>query len=81
MGNFSYIKAGFLFASPVMVEIYAWFTEYNRGNTITDVQKKYIQFISFVSPKLKTSLLLSYFSSALDTFDTLCEKIIDHQST
>ncbi|TXK99417.1 hypothetical protein BMR02_07670, partial [Methylococcaceae bacterium HT1] len=78
--NFAnYIKAGFLFASPVMVEIYAWFTEYNRGNTITDVQKKNIQFISFVSPKLKTSLLLSYFSSALDTFDTLCEKIIDHK--
>ena len=78
--NFAnYIKAGFLFASPVMVELYAWFTEYNRGGTVTDVQQKYTKFVEFVSPKLKTSLLLSYFSSALDTFDTLCEKIIDHK--
>jgi len=78
--NFAnYLKAGFLFASPVMVELYAWFTEYNRGDTVTDVQQKYTNFIRFISPKLKTSLLLSYFISALDTFDALCEKIIDHK--
>lgn len=74
----NYIKAGFLFASPVMVELYAWFTAFNRRSTVTHVQEKYLNFIEFVKPKIPASLLLAYFSSALDTFDTLCEKIIDH---
>ena len=78
--NFAnYTKAGFLFASPVMVELYAWFTEFNRGVRIIDVQDKYSKFMEFVTPKLRTSLLLSYFRNALDTFEILCEKIIDHK--
>jgi superfamily II DNA or RNA helicase len=81
--NFSnYVRAGFLFASPVMVEIYSWFTEFNRivnKNKIIDVQKKYASFMRFVAPKIQGSLMLCYFKDALDTFETLCEKIIDHQ--
>jgi len=74
--NFSnYIKAGLLFASPVMVELYRWFTEFNRQSSIANVQEKYSKFIEFVMPKIQHSLLLSYFKNALDTFETVCEKI------
>ena len=75
----NYIKTGFLFASPVMVEIYAWFTEFNRRSQLTDVQEKYAAFLQFVTPRIPGSLTLSYFKSALNTFETLCEKIIDHK--
>jgi superfamily II DNA or RNA helicase len=78
--NFAnYIKTGFLFASPVMVEIYAWFTEFKRKNTVADVQKKYADFILFVGPKIQSSLMLCYFKAAMDTFEAMCEKIIDHK--
>ena len=77
--NFSnYIKTGFVFSSPVMVEIYAWFTEFNRAVNIANAQEKYFKFYDFVSVRIKKSLLLSYFKNALDTFEVLCEKIIDH---
>lgn len=79
--NFSnYIKTGFLFASPVMVELYAWFTEFNRSSRIVDVQDKYAGFMEFVKSRIGDSLLLCYFKGALDTFETLCEKIIDHKT-
>lgn len=81
--NFAnYIKAGFLFASPVMVELYAWFTEFDRSSDIAgvhDVQNRYAGFMDFVAVNIKKSLLLAYFKSALDTFEILCEKIIDHK--
>jgi hypothetical protein len=78
--NFSnYIKTGFLFASPVMVELYAWFTTFNRESRAADVQDKYAHFMAFVASRIRNSLLLSYFKSALDTFEILCEKIIDHK--
>jgi len=78
--NFAnYIKTGFLFASPVMVELYAWFTECNRGRKVVGAEEKYTCFMEFVAPKIPDSLLLCYFKSALDTFDILCEKIIDHK--
>lgn len=84
--NFAnYIKAGFMFASPVVVELFAWFTEFNRLHASpkrvgeADVQKRYGAFVEFVSPKMPNSLMFSYFKAALDTFEVLCEKIIDHQ--
>lgn len=78
--NFAnYIKAGFLFASPVMVELYAWFTEFNLSNNVVGVQERYVDFIDFVGKRINDSLLLAYFKSALDTFEILCEKIIDHK--
>lgn len=75
----NYIKAGFLFASPVMVELYAWFTEFNRASSVVGVQERYAFFINFVAARIKKSLLLAYFKSALDTFEILCEKIVDHK--
>lgn len=78
--NFAnYIKTGFLFASPVMVELYAWFTEFDRSSNIAGVQERYAAFMAFVAARIKESLLLAYFKSALDTFEILCEKIIDHK--
>lgn len=78
--NFAnYVKTGFLFASPVMVELYAWFTEFNRSCGIAGVQERYAGFMAFVAARIKGSLLLSYFKSALDTFEILCEKIVDHK--
>lgn len=78
--NFAnYIKTGFLFASPVMVELYAWFTEFDRSSSIAGVQGRYAGFMAFVAARIKESLLLAYFKSALDTFEILCEKVIDHK--
>lgn len=79
--NFAnYLKTGFLFASPVMVEIYCWFTEFSRSNSDKDVQLRYRAFLEYVRRRLPQSLLLAYFKSALGTFETLCEKILDHKS-
>jgi len=76
----NYIKTGFLFASPVMVELYAWFTEFNRKNSnVVGAQDRYVCFIKFVAARIKKSLLLAYFKNALDTFEILCEKIVDHK--
>lgn len=75
----NYIKTGFLFASPVLVEIYCWFTEFNLIDETSDVQDKYYKFLRWVEPKISTSLMLSYFKSALESFDNLCGKIVDHQ--
>jgi len=75
----NYIKAGFLFASPVMVEIYCWFTEFNQAGNAGNVQDKYLGFIAFVRPKIRDSLLFSYFKNALETFEALCTKITDHK--
>lgn len=77
--NFAnYIKAGFLFASPVMVELYAWYTETNLGKG-QDVQGRYAMFMDHVRERITDSLLLAYFKSALDSFERLCGKIIDHK--
>lgn len=77
--NFAnYLKAGFLFASPVMVELYAWYKEFSRNNQDGGVQERYLAFLAFAEERIKTSLLLTYFKAALDTFEILCEKIVDH---
>jgi len=75
----NYIKAGFLFSSPVMVEIYCWFTVFNQVDNGGNAQEKYLSFIEFVRPKISESLLFSYFKNALETFDALCTKITDHK--
>lgn len=77
--NFShYIQAGFLFASPVMVELYSWFVEFRRTRSDKNAQSWYSGFYEFVRPLVKTSLMLRYFIAALESFDQLCGKIIDH---
>lgn len=80
--NFAnYIQAGFLHASPVIVELYCWFAEYRGKGRIANVQEWYRGFFEFVrQEKIKGSLLLRYFVSALETFEALCDKIIDHRA-
>lgn len=79
LGN--YLKAGYLFASPVMVELYCWFTEFSRNDVTTDVQKRYASFVTWVTPRLPGSLMLRYFAAAVETFEAMCEKITDHRLT
>lgn len=74
----NYVKAGFLFASPVMVELYCWFTEFNRSESGGDAQERYRRFTRWVTPKLSASLMYRYFVAALDTFESICGKICDH---
>lgn len=74
----SYVRTGFLFASPVIVELYGWFTTFARSNSATDAQQRYLEFMHWLGPKLPGSLALQYFSAALDSFEQICEKITDH---
>jgi hypothetical protein len=78
----NYIKAGFLFASPVMVELYGWHTRFQRslmpGEQHTNVQQRYRGFVAYASQRIEDSLLLRYFKEALDSFEQICGKIIDH---
>ncbi len=73
-----YLKNGFLFASPVIVELYCWYAEFcmigERGN----VEQRYLAFLDFINNKLKKSLALTYFRAALATFDVLCENWENH---
>lgn len=77
--NFSnYLKAGFLYASPVMVELYCWFVCFRQEHSERDVQASYRRFIEWVTPKIPFSILFKYFVDALRTFESLCGKIVDH---
>lgn len=75
--NFAnYLRTGYLFASPVMIELYCWFTEFSREPQKSEVQQRYQHFIEWVIPKLKNSLMQRYFVAAIETFETLCVKIV-----
>jgi hypothetical protein len=80
--NFAnYLKAGFLFASPVMIELYCWFTEFrqrseNRRNATANAQTRYLKFLRFADRRIDGSLMLRYFKDALHSFDRLCEKLV-----
>jgi hypothetical protein len=64
--NFAnYIKAGFLYASPVVVELYAWFVEYRQQTREREVQRAYRGFHDWVSLRVDGSLMLRYFTAAL----------------
>lgn len=82
--NFAnYLKAGFLFASPVVVELYVWYAKFEKelseNEKHANVQRRYLKFLRYVRKKIPSSLLLKYFISALATFEQLCTKIIDHE--
>jgi hypothetical protein len=75
----NYLNAGFLFASPVMIELYCW---YKCSERLTQgagsVQRRYSAFVDYARERMANSLLLRYFRDALATFDSLCGKITDH---
>ena len=77
--NFSrYLQAGLLFASPVMVELYAWqvYCERSSSDTNAGVQQRYRAFFEHACSCMAGSLLLRYFVAALTTFEQLCDKIV-----
>lgn len=76
----NYLNAGFLFASPVMIELYCWYkcsARTTRG--AGSVQRRYAAFVNYARERMAGSLLLRYFRDALASFDSLCGKITDHE--
>lgn len=43
------------------------------------MQRRYQKFVAYVRKRIAGSLLLRYFIAALETFEQLCYKIIDHE--
>jgi hypothetical protein len=80
----NYVQAGFLFASPVVVELYCWHTRLQRSLPARDqhanVQQRYQDFVAHVRANITDSLLLKYFGAALDGFEQLCRKIVKSKS-
>lgn len=72
-----YLKHGFLFASPVIVELYCRYVEFRRDGGGGDAQQRYRKFLKFLAKGLKGSLAFAYFRAALRTFDVLCENVLD----
>jgi hypothetical protein len=68
-----YLKNGFLFASPVIVELYCWYVEFERLGQHGAVQQRYKAFLDFVESRLRSSLALAYFRSAIETFEAMRE--------
>ena len=74
--NFAnYLKAGFLFASPVIVELYGWYAAFEKGlagdERHVNVQRRYRKFLDYARERIGHSLLLKYFISALGCSDNL----------
>lgn len=72
-----YLKNGFLFASPVIVELYCWYAEFHRRREVGEAQQRYLAFLDFLDAGLKDSLAFAYFRAALQTFDALWENVPD----
>lgn len=73
----NYLKNGFLFASPVIIELYCWYVEFQKLQQTGDAQQRYLSFVAFIERRLTGSLTLAYFRAALETFEALCEDIAD----
>lgn len=72
-----YLKNGFLFASPVIVELYCWYAKFHRRGAVGEAQQRYLAFLDFLDTGLKDSLAFTYFRAALGTFDALRENVSD----
>lgn len=72
-----YLKNGFLFASPVIVELYCRYAEFRRRGKVGEAQKRYLALLEFLDTGLKNSLAFAYFRAALETFDALWENVPD----
>jgi hypothetical protein len=83
--NFArYVRTGWVYASPVIIELYAWFVEFTRfesahgsaaGDPQSDAQQRYLALVRWVTPRLPSSLIYRYFVSALESFEQLCETV------
>lgn len=72
-----YLKNGFLFASPVIVELYCWYAEFHRRGGMGEAQQRYLALLDFLDARLYDSLAFAYFRAALQTFDALWENVRD----
>lgn len=70
-----YLKNGFLFASPVIVELYCWYAEFRQRGEAGDAQQRYLALLDFLDAGLKDSLAFAYFRAALQTFDAVWENV------
>lgn len=73
-----YLKNGFLFASPVIIELYCWYAEFRRCGKMGDAERRYGAFLKFINSRLSKSLALAHFRATLETFEALCENWEDH---
>ncbi len=78
--NFAnYFKAGVLFASPVMVELFCWLYRFDNDVSLhkrgESAQQRYEDFIEYSANQLSDSMLLWYFKAALTTFENVCRKV------
>lgn len=78
--NFAnYFKAGVLFASPVMVELFCWLYRFDNDVSLhkrgESAQQRYEDFIEYSADQLSKSMLLWYFKAALTTFEDVCRKV------
>jgi hypothetical protein len=78
--NFAnYFKAGVLFASPVMIELFCWLYRFDNDGSSQkrgeSAQQRYERFIKHSANQLSDSMLLWYFKAALTTFEDVCRKI------
>lgn len=75
--NFAnYFKAGVLFASPVIVELFEWYMRFERTvRNEGSAEHRYLAFLNYVCPKLDDSKLLWYFRQSIETFEEVCDKI------
>lgn len=71
----SYVREGFLFASPVLVELYSWYVEFLDLKIKGDAQATYLAFLAFIQKRLAKSMALAYFRAGLETFNALCENV------
>jgi hypothetical protein len=66
-------KCRFLFASPVIVELYCWYVEFQARGQTGDAQYRYLAFTDFIDDKVGRSLVPAYFRGALETFEAMLE--------
>lgn len=74
-----YLKNGFLFASPVIIELYCRYAEFRRRGETGDAEHRYLAFLDFLGETLEGSLAFAYFRAALQTFEALSENVPDEE--
>ncbi|KRB24759.1 SNF2-related protein [Rhizobacter sp. Root16D2] len=71
-----FVKNGFVFASPVIVDLYCRYVARRRHDS-GSAEDRYRGFLDVLSRDLADSLAFAYFRAALETFEALCENVTD----
>jgi superfamily II DNA or RNA helicase len=71
-----YVRNGFMYASPVIVELYCWYVQFrSEEKQVASAQERYLAFTRFISSRLAQSLVPAYFCAALETFEQLSRRV------